>query len=102
MADALGVVAQELESQVVDVLSQPASIDHSMPWLETGALRDSIGHNIDGTMAIVGSTSDVAVDQELGTRTDPPRPFFSATAAAAANHLVQSIAASLARHIEDH
>jgi hypothetical protein len=69
--------------------------------LRTGALRDSIGHDVDGTTVIVGSLSDVAVDQELGTRTDPPRPFLASTAAGAAEGLAETIAASLARYLAD-
>ena len=48
------------------------------PLLRTGALRDSISHEITvpGTEAIVGSTSDIAVYQELGTEHIPPRPFL--------------------------
>jgi phage gpG-like protein len=46
------------------------------PLLRTGALRDSIGHEVHGFEAVIGSTSDVAVFQELGTNKIPPRPFL--------------------------
>lgn len=48
------------------------------PLLRTGALRDSISHEIvaPGEEAVIGSTSDVAVWQEFGTATIPPRPFL--------------------------
>jgi phage gpG-like protein len=46
------------------------------PLLRTGELRDSIGHAVRGFEAVIGSTSDVAVYQELGTDRIPPRPFL--------------------------
>jgi len=52
------------------------------PLLRTGELRDSIGFEIikPGREAIVGSTSDIAVYQELGTSTIPPRSFLVSAA----------------------
>jgi hypothetical protein len=48
------------------------------PLLRTGELRDSISYEITepGKEAEIGSDSDVAVWQELGTETIPPRPFL--------------------------
>jgi hypothetical protein len=48
------------------------------PLLRTGALRDSISYTIDkpGVEATVGSTSEIALWQELGTPKIPPRPFL--------------------------
>jgi phage gpG-like protein len=47
------------------------------PLLETGELRDSIEHTIiDSHHAEVGSNSDIAVFQELGTASIPPRSFL--------------------------
>jgi hypothetical protein len=43
------------------------------PLLRTGDLRDSIGHEVDGLSAVIGSTSDVMVYQEMGTPSIPPR-----------------------------
>ena len=54
---------------------------HGAPWLRTGELRDSIGHRADGLAAVVGSTSDVARYQELGTARVPPRAFLAPAAA---------------------
>jgi phage gpG-like protein len=53
------------------------------PLLREGTLRDSIGFEIvkPGELAIVGSNSDIAVYQELGTSTIPARSFLAATAA---------------------
>ena len=46
------------------------------PLLRTGALRDSVGHAVKDSVAHVGSDSDVAVYQELGTKNMPPRSFL--------------------------
>lgn len=46
------------------------------PLLRTGELRDSIGHEVEGMEAAIGSTSDVMVYQELGTSRIPPRPVL--------------------------
>ena len=46
------------------------------PLLRTGALRDSIGHTVRDSEAQVGSNSDIAVYQELGTKHTPPRSFL--------------------------
>jgi Bacteriophage HK97-gp10, putative tail-component len=53
------------------------------PLLRTGEMRDSIHYTIikPGVEAEIGSDSDIAVWQELGTATIPPRPFLSASAA---------------------
>lgn len=48
------------------------------PLLRTGSLRNSISHRTKGLKAVIGSTSDVAVHQELGTYKIPPRPFLGA------------------------
>jgi phage gpG-like protein len=50
------------------------------PLLREGDLRDSIGHVVSGHEAAVGSNSDVAVYQELGTRHMPPRSFLAGSA----------------------
>jgi hypothetical protein len=55
------------------------------PLLRTGELRDSISamvemHGPDRGRAVVGSDSDIAVWQELGTRSIPPRSFLAASA----------------------
>ena len=52
------------------------------PLLETGALRDSIEHNVDadGRDAYVGTDDPVAKYHEFGTSKIPARPFLSAAA----------------------
>lgn len=54
------------------------------PLLRSGEMRDSIHYTIikPGVEAEIGSDSDIALWQELGTETGiPPRPFLSASAA---------------------
>ena len=46
------------------------------PLLRDGKLRDSITHEVEGHEAMIGSDSDIAVYQELGTGRIPPRPFL--------------------------
>lgn len=50
------------------------------PLLRTGQLRDSISRAVDGHKAVVGSTSDIMVFQELGTSKMPPRPVLGLAA----------------------
>jgi phage gpG-like protein len=54
----------------------------NMPLLESGAMRSSISHVVvDSSHGWVGSNSEVAVVQELGSsRGVPPRPFISLAA----------------------
>ena len=51
------------------------------PLLETGEMRDSIEHKVEGHSGFVGSNDDKAVWQELGTsRGIPPRSFLGLAA----------------------
>ena len=50
------------------------------PLLRTGELRDSIEHRVHGLEAMIGSDSDIAVWQELGTKRIPPRTFLGGAA----------------------
>lgn len=51
------------------------------PLLRTGEMRDSIGLVVEGHEAYVGSNSDIAVYQELGTSKGiPPRSFLGGAA----------------------
>jgi hypothetical protein len=100
--DALDTAAAKLEAAVVEILSHTPGQDHSAPWMRTGELRASIGHTVDGDLAVVGSSCDIAVDHELGTHRIPPRPFLASTAAATADDLADLIAATLAARLADH
>ena len=50
------------------------------PLLRTGEMRDSIDHSVEGLTALVGSDSDIALWQELGTDKIPPRSFLGGAA----------------------
>jgi phage gpG-like protein len=68
------------------------------PLLETGAMRDSIEWNASGNEGHVGSNSDIAVFQELGTSKIPPRSFLGA-AAAQQEELIYKMAAKAVRAV---
>ena len=63
---------------------QPATIAQKStgdsPLLETGEMRDSIEHQVEGHSGFVGSDNDKAVWQELGTSRIPPRSFLGLAA----------------------
>jgi HK97 gp10 family phage protein len=66
------------------------------PLLRSGELRDSIEYTIKepGRLAEVGSNSDIAVYQELGTSTIPARSFLAGAAHAmgpAVAHVVRDV-----------
>lgn len=65
------------------------------PLLRTGDLRDSIGHTTKGLAAVVGSTSQVMVWQELGTKTIPPRSVLGLAASRDEKAVVEKIGAAL-------
>lgn len=92
----LGGGAHVAES-VRALLSTPPGGPHAAPWLRTGTLRDSIGVGETGDGAVVASTADVAVHQELGTRRIPPRPFLAPVAAAT----VHDVAARVVEAVRD-
>jgi len=50
------------------------------PLLRSGKLRDSIGHQVESFEAVIGSTSDIMVYQELGTERIPPRAVLGPAA----------------------
>ena len=65
------------------------------PLLRDGAMRDSIEHRVvSRNEAHVGSDSDVAVAQELGTDHIPPRSFLAGAAA----HKEKEVVELLGRH----
>jgi hypothetical protein len=64
------------------------------PLLETGEMRDSIEHTVvregqQSFVGYVGSNSDIAVYQELGTKTIPPRSFLLSAAMRKENAIVK-------------
>ncbi len=61
------------------------------PLLRTGGLRDSISHQVSGLEAVIGSSSQVALWQELGTPKMPPRPFLGTALAHKEKQVVKLI-----------
>ncbi len=90
MARALAEQADRMAARVREGLSDPpGGGGHDEPWLQSGALRDSVGASpkreafaaeADGLQAAVGSSDPAAVPQELGMAHMPPRPFLAPTA----------------------
>lgn len=61
------------------------------PLLETGEMRDSIEHVSDHHEANIGSNSDKAVWQELGTSRIPPRSFLAGALQHKTTEIVEEI-----------
>jgi hypothetical protein len=92
--DALDTACRVIETEAKRVIGtydygwtplQPETIERKAtgdsPLLETGEMRDSIEHTVEGKSGHVGSDNDKAVWQELGTsRGIPPRSFLAGAA----------------------
>lgn len=98
--EALEQAAARTEAAVKLSLSRLVGEDHATPWLRTGELRASIASQVAEDTAIIGSTTPVAIFQELGTRSIPPRPFLAPTAATEAEAVVHDIAHAIHAAIE--
>lgn len=66
--------AELADSTKADRLRQGYPEDE--PLLRSGEMRDSVGHTVHGNEVTIGSNSDKAVWQELGTEHIPPRSFL--------------------------
>jgi phage gpG-like protein len=97
---ALEQAATRIEVAVQQALSSLPGEDHATPWLCTGKLRDSVTHETTDNAAVIGSTDQVAVDQELGTSSIPPRPFLAPVAAAESEGVARGIADAIRSTIE--
>ena len=69
------------------------------PLLETGAMRDSIQHTVRGRAANIGSNSDIAVYQELGTAKIPARSFLAGAAAHKGKEVANAIGKEVFTHL---
>ena len=69
------------------------------PLLRTGELRDSIGHEVSGNEAWIGSDSDIAEYHEFGTSRMPPRPIFGTALYENIDKVVDEIGHAAAVHI---
>ncbi|MEO8716064.1 MAG: hypothetical protein ABI369_13725 [Acetobacteraceae bacterium] len=97
---ALEQAAARIEAAVKLSLSHRPGEDHASPWLRMGELRGGIAHQSDDDAAVIGSSDPIAIYQELGTPSVPPRPFLSSTAAAEAEGIVHEIADTIRAAIE--
>lgn len=93
---ALAESTTKLAAQLRDLLNTPPGGPHTHPWRETGDLHDSIECRSDANEAAVGSTSEIALYQEHGTATVPPRPSFGPLAASEGHPIAQSIGQAVA------
>ena len=64
------------------------------PLLRTGEMRDSIEYVVHGNEGAVGSNSEIAVYQELGTSHIPPRSFLVSSAIASEDKIHRMAAAT--------
>jgi len=97
MAQALAEQAALMAARVRDGLSEPPGVTgHDEPWLQSGALRDSVGAQADGLQALVGSNDPAAVPQEMGTGRMPARPFLAPVAASMGEDVARAVGARMA------
>lgn len=77
-----------------ETIEQKATGDS--PLLETGELRNSYEHTVEGKSGYVGSNDDKAVWQELGTsRGIPPRPVLELAAKTKGEEAADAVGAEL-------
>jgi HK97 gp10 family phage protein len=69
------------------------------PLLRTGALRDSISHEVAGHEAWIGSDSEIAEYHETGTSRMPPRPIFGTALYGNIDQAVDAIGHAATVHI---
>jgi phage gpG-like protein len=97
MARALAEQAERMAEVVKEGLSgPPGGGEHDRPWLQSGALQNSIGARSDGLNAAVGSNDPAAVPQEMGTSRMPPRPFLAPVAASMGEEVARGVAEAVA------
>ena len=97
MAQTLAEQAERMAARVRDGLSEPpGAAGHDEPWLQSGALRNSVGARADGLQAVVGSSDPAAVPQEMGTAHMPARPFLVPVAAGMGEEVARAVGAAVA------
>lgn len=99
---ALTQAADGLAARVRQAFSTPPGGPHDHPWLRTGALHDSVGHQSEGPQAFVGSSAPAAVFQEHGTATIPPRPTFGPLAAEHGAAIARRVAVAVVEALRQH
>ena len=88
--DVIGTYRYGWPSLAASTLAKKAA---DTPLLETGEMRDSIGHTVGHNEVEIGSTSQIAVYQELGTSRIPPRPFLEGALKAKVPEVLDTIGA---------
>lgn len=89
--------AQLAESTMADRVAKGYTPDD--PLLRDGKMRDSVSNEVASLEAVVGSDSDIAVYQELGTDKIPPRPFLGPAVIHSHEVIKRVLGAALARGV---
>ena len=101
MAAALAVEAEGIAEAVREGLGEAAGEGaHERPWVQSGALRDSVGVAVEGLEAVIGSSDPAALPQEIGTRVVPPRPFLAPVMAERGAVVAERVGAAVAAAIQ--
>ena len=74
--------------------------NHRIPWRQSGELAGSIAVTTTPEGFTIGSSSPVALAQELGTQHIPPRPFLAPAASSRADAIAQAVGAAATARIE--
>ena len=90
MARTLATQASRLAEAVRAGMHQEGA-SHERPWVQTGALQESIGSIAEGLSAAVRSSDPAAMPQEMGTAHLPPRPFLAPVGAAMAEEIAGAV-----------
>jgi hypothetical protein len=85
----LGTYAYDWPPVAASTVARKATGDS--PLLETGELKNSIEHQVDGHEVDIGSNLEKAVWMELGTATIPPRSFLAQAAVHKVPELVEHL-----------
>lgn len=103
VAEVMGVVLEAQAGLMAEAvrtgLRTAPGGDHARPWLQTGALRDSVGSRVEGLQAVVGSSDKAAAPQEMGTVHLPPRPFLQPVAAAMGAGVAEAVGSAVAERL---
>jgi len=82
-----------MAAAVRENLSEPAGAGgHDRPWLQNGALRESVGMQADGLQVAVGSNDPAAAPQEMGTSQMQARSFLAPVAAGMGEEAARGVA----------
>ena len=102
MARALAEQAERVAAAVREGLSGPAGVGgHDRPWLQSGALRNSVGAQSAGLQAVVGSNDPAAAPQEMGTSRIQARPFLAPIASSMGEDVAGAVGAKVAAALRD-